>query len=128
MIVYWAGWATNQKLFIAVLVGYVVLVVLRFASTRRGKSIVDLNFRVGAVWLLPWFAAMALISWLCDPQSHPALFNWVFLINAVVAVGIYFLAMRFRLPKDETQARIREVEKEGGEDQESTASSSAASE
>ncbi|HEY4270250.1 MAG TPA: APC family permease, partial [Galbitalea sp.] len=111
MIVYWAGWATNQKLFICVLVGYVVLVVLRIAGRGRG-NLAKLDLRVGAVWLLPWFAAMALVSWLCDPTSHPELFNWVFLVNAVVAVAIYSLAMRYRLPKADTEERIREAEEE----------------
>jgi amino acid transporter len=113
MIVYWAGWETNQKLFIAVLIGYVVLVLLRFVGRRRhGESLVNLDFRIGAVWLLPWFAAMALISWLFDPATHPNLFNWVFLINAVVAVAVYFLAMRFRLPKEATLERVKEAEEE----------------
>ena len=75
-------------------------------------SIAPLDLRIGAVWLIPWFAAMVLVSWLCDPSSHPELFNWVFLINGFVAVAIYLLAMRFRLPTSATQARIREAEEE----------------
>lgn len=97
------------------LVGYAVLIVLRFAGRKRGNLVhLDLR-RIAAVWLLPWFAAMALISWLCDPESHPELFARVFLTNVVVAVAIYYLAMRFRLPKAATEERIRETEEEAAD-------------
>jgi hypothetical protein len=36
----------------------------------------------------------------------------VFLINIVVTVVIYYLAMRMRLPKDRVEHLIREVEEE----------------
>ena len=78
---------------------------------------------VAAGWLLPWFAAMALISWLCDPETHPELFGWVFLINIVVTVVIYFLAMRFRLSRERTDEHIRDAEDESAEEDTETAGS-----
>ncbi|HEY5320100.1 MAG TPA: APC family permease [Galbitalea sp.] len=111
MIIFWAGWTTNSKLFITVLIGYVLLIVFHFTG-RGSKDRPLLEFKAGAAWVLPWFAAMALISWLCDPASHPDLFGWVFLINIVVTVVIYYLAMRMRLPKDRVEHLIREVEEE----------------
>jgi cell division protein FtsW (lipid II flippase) len=114
MIIYWGGWATNSKLFITVLIGYVLLAAFQLAG-RGSKNRPLLEFKAGAVWVLPWFIAMALISWLCDPASHPSLFGWVFLINVVVTVGIYYLAMRMRLPKDRVEAHIREAEHESAD-------------
>ncbi|GMA96723.1 hypothetical protein GCM10025881_35470 [Pseudolysinimonas kribbensis] len=114
MIVYWAGWETNSKLFVIVLIGHVLLVVLRIVGRVRGTN-QHLDLRVGAVWLLPWLAAMALISRLCDPTTHPELFGWVFLINIAVTVGIYFLAMRFRLPKESIDEHIAVAVKEAGD-------------
>jgi amino acid transporter len=114
MIVYWAGWETNSKLFVIVLIGYLLLLVLRIVARIRGTD-QRLDLWIGAVWLLPWLAAMALISWLCDPSTHPDLFPWVFLINAGVAAGIYFLAMRFRLPKDRIDEHIAEAVREAGD-------------
>ncbi len=111
MIIYWGGWATNSKLFLTILIGYVVLIALRVYA-RRGSAELKLDFRTGAVWVLPWFGAMVLVSWLCDPTAHPILFWWVFLINAVITVGIYFTAMKFRLPHARIAAHIRDAEEE----------------
>jgi amino acid transporter len=115
MIIYWAGWATNSKLFITVLIGYVVLVLFQLAG-RKSENRSRLQFRAGAVWVLPWFVAMALVSWLCDPTDHPALFGWVFLINAAVTVGVYFLAMKTRLTRQQIEANVAEVENESAEE------------
>ena len=62
--------------------------------------------------MLPWFAAMALTSWTCDPAHHPVLFWWAFLFNAVVTVAIYYIAMATRLPSERTQELIANVEGE----------------
>lgn len=115
MIVYWAGWQTNQKLFATILLGYVILLIWQLVGRARGSR-PPLDIRSGAAWLLPWLAAMALISWLCDPASHPELFGWVFLINAVVAVAVYLLAMRLRLPKEHIDELIAEADEEGAEE------------
>jgi len=116
MIIYWGGWATNAKLFITILIGYVLLAIFQVTgrgSTRRPR----LEFKAGALWVLPWFAVMALISWLCDPATHPHLFFWVFLINAVVTVVIYYVAIRMRLPKDRVEEHIREAEDESADEE-----------
>jgi amino acid transporter len=116
MIVYWAGWATNAKLFITILIGYVLLAIFQFTG-RKSRNRPRLEFAAGAVWVLPWFVVMALISWLCDPATHPQLFFWVFLINAVVAVVIYYVAIRSRLPKARVEAHIREAENESTDEE-----------
>jgi amino acid transporter len=116
MIIYWGGWSTNSKLFAAVLIGYVLLAVFQIVG-RNSDHRPALEFKAGATWVLPWFIAMALISWLCDPASHPALFGWVFLINVVVTVAIYYLAMRMRLPRDRVEHLIAEAENESADEE-----------
>jgi amino acid transporter len=116
MIIYWAGWETNSKLFITVLIGYLVLAIFQLVG-RRNKNRTRLQFRAGAIWVLPWFVAMALISWLCDPTDHPKLFGWVFLINAVVTVSIYFLAMKTRLSREQIEENVKEAENESAEEE-----------
>lgn len=111
LIIYWGGWSTNYKLFICVLIGYVLLVVFQLIG-RKSADQPPLDFRRGAVWVLPWFAAMALISWSCDPAHHPVLFWWAFLFNAIVSVAIYYIAMSTRLPKDRMQKLIADAEEE----------------
>lgn len=115
MIVYWAGWATNSKLFLTILLGYIVLVVFRVVD-RANNDRTLLDIRAGASWIVPWFAAMALISWACDPATHPQLFVWVFLVNIVVTIAIYYLAIRMRLPRTRIEAFIRETDEEASDD------------
>ncbi|BDZ48276.1 amino acid permease [Frondihabitans sucicola] len=120
MIIYWGGWSTNSKLFVTILIGYVLLVVFQLSGRRKANRPL-LEFKAGAVWVLPWFAAMALISYFFDPATHPSLFNWVFLINIVVTVAVYYLAMRMRLPRDRVDEHIRDAENESLEEEEETA-------
>ncbi|HEV7168051.1 MAG TPA: APC family permease [Micrococcaceae bacterium] len=116
MIVYWGGWTTNYKLFITVLLGYILLVVFQLVGDRKLKP--SLDFKAGAIWVIPWFVLMALISWLFDPKSHPEMFGWVFLINAAVSVFIYYLALYARLPVEKVQHYIAEAEHESEEEEE----------
>lgn len=61
-IVYWAGWSTNMRVFIAVAIGYVVL-GLHYRFARDRSLIPPLQLREGA-WILIWFCGLAVISWL----------------------------------------------------------------
>ena len=114
MIVFWGGWDTNKKLFITILIGYVLLVIFQLTGDKSRKPTFD--FKAGAIWVLPWFICMTLVSWLFDPSSHPHAFYWVFLINLVVAAGIYFLALRSRLPKEAVEHHIAEAENESADE------------
>ncbi|HEY9293830.1 MAG TPA: APC family permease [Microlunatus sp.] len=117
MIVFWGGWDTNKKLFVTILIGYVLLVVFQMIGDKNRKPALD--FKAGAIWVLPWFACMALVSWLFDPTNHPGAFYWVFLINLVISAGVYALAIRSRLPKEAVQHHIADAEGESAEEAES---------
>ncbi|NUR08002.1 MAG: APC family permease, partial [Nocardioidaceae bacterium] len=60
LIVYWSGWLVNWKLFVAVLIGFVLLAV--FHATGRVTA-PKLDFKAGAAWLLPWLGGLAVISY-----------------------------------------------------------------
>ncbi|SDS24806.1 APC family permease [Microlunatus soli] len=114
MIVFWGGWETNKKLFITILIGYVLLVAFQLI----GKKAPPLDFKAGAIWVIPWFLCMLAISFFFDPTNHPKAFYWVFLINLVVSAGIYLLAIRSRLPLDAVQHHITDAENESAEEEE----------
>lgn len=114
MIVFWGGWDTNYRLFITILIGYVLLVIFQLTGDKSRKPALD--FKAGAIWVLPWFACMTLVSWLFDPSSHPHAFYWVFLINLVISAGIYAIAIRTRLPKDAVEHHIKDAEGESAEE------------
>jgi amino acid transporter len=115
LIVFWAGWQTNWKLFLTVLIGYVLLAV--FELLGKGRDRPPLDLRAG-IWVLPWFASLVLVSWLMDPETRPELFGWAFLVIAVISAAIFALALRVHLPKDRidehTDAAVVEAAHEPG--------------
>jgi amino acid transporter len=110
MIIFWGGWDTNYKLFITILIGYAVLVLFQLTGDKKQKPL--LNSEVGAVWILPYFVAMALFSFLMDRVSHPELFGWAFLVNVIITGSVFWLALHSHLPKATIEAYIKENEGE----------------
>jgi len=115
LIVFWGGWDTNYKLFITILIGYVVLVLFQLLGHKSERP--PLDFRVAAIWVLPYLIAMALFSFFMDPSMHPALFGWAFLVNIVITGGIYWLAVHFHLPKERMREYIADASGESQEDE-----------
>jgi amino acid transporter len=110
MMVYWAGWDLNWKLFAAVGIGLVLLgIQLVVRPALRNK----LQFRNGW-WILLWFAGLVVISWqgiyssddTPQGQQNNIGFGWAFLVIAVWSALIYWLALRFRLTPEETREQI----------------------
>ena len=114
LIVYWSGWDINWKLFLAVLLGLVLLGVHQLAS-RRGTPPLDL--RHGA-WVLPWLGGLCLISYLGsfpDPAKGAGNlgvidFNLGFLATFLLSVLVMWLAQRYRLPAERVRAQVPEEE------------------
>ncbi|GAB3039966.1 APC family permease [Oleiagrimonas citrea] len=112
LIVYWSGWDTVWKLMIAVLIGYVVLLLHEWRS--RGNT-PRLELASGA-WVPLWLAGLALISWLGE---YPALnkhagnlgligFGWAILVVAVFSLLIMWIATSMRLPTERVEEHLRE--------------------
>ena len=110
MMVYWAGWDLNWKLFAAVGIGLVLLVIqLAARPGLRDK----LQFRNGW-WILLWFAGLVVISWqgiyssddTPQGQQNNIGFGWAFLVIAAWSALIYWLALRFRLTPEQTKSQI----------------------
>ncbi len=113
LIVYWAGWDTNWKLFVTVALGFVVLAILQLRGGRDGRMSMD--WKAGASWLLPWLGGLCLISYLGDyPEKSKHAgnlavisFGWGFLVILALAVLVYWLALKLRLPVEQVE-RYRE--------------------
>jgi len=104
VIVYWAGWNTNWKLFVAILIGFVLLAAFRrFANGPHPP----MEWRAAA-WLVPWLAGLAVISYLGTygqgSQDVLGLGTGV-LATLALSTVIYVAAYRLRLPS----ARAREL-------------------
>lgn len=99
-----------MKIFITILLGYILLIAFQFTGNRSLKP--KLNFNAGALWLVPWLVLFGLQSWLMDPALHRDLFWWAFLINAVITAVVFFLSLKARLPLATVQRYVDEAEEE----------------
>ena len=101
LIVFWTGWDTNWKLFVAVLLGLGLLGV-QMGSRPQLRDEVRRTFHHGS-WVLPWLAGLALISWLDSLHvSTPLLYT----LTLLLSIGVYWMAFALRLPPDEVLANI----------------------
>jgi amino acid transporter len=124
LIVYWAGWDVNWKLFVAVLLGFVLLAV--FHNTRRDAPPLDL--RSGATWTIPWLGGLALISWLGqypDPAAgnrNVITFGWDFIVVAALTVIVAGIAYSVRLPRARVEEHIAQTTAESREEKQALGS------
>ena len=112
LIVYWSGWATDWKLFIAVLIGYVVLIL---HEARNHEVTPPLEFRSGS-WVVAWLVGLAIISWLGsypEASAHAGNlgflgFGWAIIVIAVFSALIMWLATGLRLPTERVLDHLKE--------------------
>lgn len=121
LIVYWAGWDEDWRLFVAVALGFVVLAIFRF--TMHGLPAMD--WRAGATWVLPWLGGLCLISYVGDypdQSSHAGntgaiSFGWGFLVILALSVLVYLLALWVKLPGDVVEQHIEQTTAEAAEEE-----------
>lgn len=117
LIVMWAGWDTNWKLFATVGLGFVLLAIFHLTSR---DAMPQMDFKAGATWLLPWMAGLCLISYLGDyPEKAAGAgnratigFGWGFLVIAGLSALVWVLAMRVRLPRSEVDRHVQQTARE----------------
>ncbi|HET7388511.1 MAG TPA: APC family permease [Nocardioidaceae bacterium] len=111
LIVYWSGWETGWKLYVAVLLGFVLLAV--FMLTGRVTA-PKLDFIPGAAWLVPWLGGLCLISYLGSfPEKSAGAgnlglinFEWAILILLGLSVLVYWIAHVVRLSPEDAAEHI----------------------
>ncbi len=111
LIVYWAGWNTNWKLFATIGIGFVFLAAFQIFDKGQAPK---LDWKAGVTWVLPWLAGLAIISWVGDydgGQGYIGL-GWGFVVNLVLAAIVYFLALRVPLPQARVLEHIEEARAE----------------
>jgi amino acid transporter len=121
LIVYWAGWDKNWKLFLAVAAGFVFLAVFH----TFGKDLPHLDWKAGATWALPWLGGLCVISYLGDYPEHgkkagntgTITFGWGFVVLLALTAAVYWLALRVRLPKEQVERNIEATRAEAAEEE-----------
>jgi amino acid transporter len=110
LMIYWAGWDVDWKLFATVGIGLVLLLIqLAFRPSLRRVLQVSHGW-----WILLWFAGLTVISWqgiyssddTAQGQQNNITFGWGFLVVGALSALIYVLALRSRLSPEETRAKI----------------------
>jgi amino acid transporter len=94
LIVYWSGWDTMWRLALALLVG----AVLFFTMHRlRGGHAPEAK---PALWLLPYFGGLMLLSWLGSFGGGRGIipFGWDIAVGVALSAVCLALAVRYRLP------------------------------
>lgn len=101
MIVFWAGWSTNWKFFIAILIGLVLLGVFKLTGQLKYSA---LNLKSG-MWAIVWLAGLAVISFVGiylggeKPNPPNSWLLWGLGASLVLSVFVYWMAMATRLPR-----------------------------
>jgi amino acid transporter len=109
-IIYWTSWTTVQKLMLAIVAGYLIFGI----SYAMGRPLerMPLDSR-SLVWILPWFAGLALISYLGQYGGTKLIPEWIDLgVVAAFSVVICYLAVALSLPSNRVGAAVAAEEHE----------------
>ncbi len=103
LIVYWTGWNTNAKLFVAVGLGAVLLAVQHLLDGSEDGY----DWKSGS-WVWPWLGGLALISYLGSFDGGTGFFKFGtgFAALFVLSLGVYAWAMMVRLPAEKVKAYL----------------------
>jgi amino acid transporter len=104
LIIYWSGFETLWKLGVAIVIGY-LLILMHFSDNPYAPKI---NWR-RSTWLGAYLVGMGLISWQGQfgPENSARLpFWWDMGLVAVFSLVIYYWAMSSCLTREEMEAAI----------------------
>jgi amino acid transporter len=117
LIVYWAGWTVDWRLFTAVAIGFVILAVAQ-RTMPKDDRLTRLDLRAAA-WLPPYIAGMALISYFGQYDGRGSIpFWWDIALVAVFSAAIYALALSLRLDPESAQHYMRSLAEEDEREEE----------
>lgn len=106
LIVYWSGWNTVRRLIVPVALG-LALFGWKLWRERHDEKPLDLT---QAIWLVPWFGGLCLLSWLGQFGGGLDVLSplWGSLAVAVFALALFPLTIALRLPAERSAAYVAE--------------------
>lgn len=119
LLVFWSGWAINEKMLIALVVGYIVYIIYHF--TARIK-LPPMDFKAGA-WFPIWIMGLMVISYFGDIDKNTPAAPGLLLDGgdgplglgvgggacALLAIVVYYIGVYFRLPAERAADNIRQT-------------------
>src|SRR3954467_8263079 len=109
LIILWSGWATDWKLGVAILLGYVILGLTRVFRLNTHNPVMQWR---AAQWLPVYLIGLGLIVYLSPygPLKNPVLPLWWDMgVTAVFSLAIYYWALAVALPRETIMEMIEEV-------------------
>lgn len=111
-IIYWSGWTTLWKLYVAILIGFVLFAIYRAVQvSRNGVPAVakDLQLR-SLAWILPWLIGIGVISALGQYDAWVTIIpEWIDLILvAAWSLVIYYVAERMVMSREAVAAQVEQ--------------------
>jgi amino acid transporter len=109
LVILWSGWATDWKLGVAILLGYVILALSRGFRLNSHEPV--LQWRA-AQWLPVYLVGLGIIVYLSPygPLKNPVIpLWWDMVVTALFSLAIYYWALAVALPSATIQRMIDEV-------------------
>ena len=106
LLIYWSGFETLWKLGVAIILGYVA--ILMYTADRPELKAIDW---ARSAWIGAYLLGMGLISWQGDygPQNTGRIkFPWDILVVAAFSLAIYYWALASSLTTEEIEETIAE--------------------
>lgn len=112
-IVYWSGWDTNWKILLIAFLGLAYFLI-RHALSRDREPL----YFVHASWLILYYLAMGLISWLGNFGGGLGVLPVVLdsALVVVVSLAIFRLALHLQLPEEVAREFIAETDAKRSDD------------
>ena len=100
--IYWSGWTTLWKLYVAIVIGFVLFAIYRAVqSSRKGipPGAKDLQLRSRG-WILPWLVGIGIISAFGQYDAAVTVIPewWDLILVAAWSLVIHYLAVRMVMP------------------------------
>jgi amino acid transporter len=112
LVIYWATWDVNWKLFVAIILGFVLFAISQVTNPADRTPTLDWR---SASWLWPYLIGMALLSYL-GPTDFAGIgvipFGWDILVVAIFSLAIYYYAISVRLTTDEVRSHVADAREE----------------
>ena len=105
LIVLFAGWTTDWKLFAAIGIGLLLLAVSQLTRPRSERVNLDWG---SSMWLWPWLLGLMVLSLLSSFEGgkNDLHFGVDMAITAAFSLGIYYFALSRRLPDETVRERM----------------------
>jgi amino acid transporter len=118
LIIYWTGWDVLWRLYIAIAIGFVLLVIGRVVNPSEFVPSLDLR---SSAWLWPYFIGLGILSYL-SPTDFGGTgllpFGMDIVVVAAFSIAIYYFAMSVRLTPEEVRRHVADARSEAEEEDE----------